>query len=79
MVVGKPRWRGRPLLEVFTFYIDVIIEACGYFGARELERDLARLAQIERSIETREKEKAGLDTTGIIGELLAGQKEKSRP
>ena len=76
MVLGKPRWRGRPLQEVFTYCIEVILESCWYFRVAELEKDLVRLSQVEKGIEKREKEKAGLDTTGFIGELLASRKER---
>jgi hypothetical protein len=70
MVVGKPRWRGRPLHDVFMYTIDVILQACGYLKLRKLDQDLARLAQIERGMAAREKEKAGLDATGLIGQYL---------
>ncbi|MGA2479157.1 MAG: hypothetical protein ABSG63_10460 [Spirochaetia bacterium] len=72
MVVGKPRWRGRPLADVFGFIIEVILQSCSYFKVRALSRDLARLAQIERGIAVREKEKKSLDATGLIGQSLLG-------
>jgi hypothetical protein len=70
MVVGKPRWRGRPLAEVFAFTIDAALQAASYFRVKKLQRDLARLEQIERGIAAREREKATLDGTGLIGRYL---------
>jgi hypothetical protein len=73
MVVNKIRWRGRSLAEVFDFYIRLILQASSYFRIREVQRDKARLERIDKSLESREKEKAALDATGLLSEHLGAE------
>jgi hypothetical protein len=73
MVVNKARWKGRPVSEVFDYYIRLILQTCAFFRIREVQHDAAQMERIDKSLGAREREKEALDATGLLSQHLGGK------
>lgn len=70
MVVSPPQWRGRSLYDVLGSTAELFVRICGLFHVAALEHDIARVELLEKKLDTLEKEKKALDSSGALAKHM---------
>ncbi len=79
MIVSPERWRGKPVSDIYMFYMDLILCSSGYFMEKKLLLELKEEKEIDKAIgNLQEKIKWTKDSNGIIIKTITS-KEWSDP
>lgn len=74
MIVKPEEMRGRPLLDVFAVYAELLLQICGYFKNSDLMAELKRIPKTEQLLEKREAELERLDAHGLVESVIMKKK-----